>query len=232
MSVRTITKPPLRLTLPGAAIKRLREAGIYCTPEISLEFQRADKRYVLRGRESGGAVRQLGRYVTFCGEQGQRLAWFLRPDSVTPNAEHAIVIAPALVSVEMFRVEHTYELLVARHQIHPVKEGARPRVMSRVVFRGWQGQLPLDLAEKDRAIAGHIAPEFFTRAGEPRRLPAEYVEAVQAATLGANCGPCAHPHFLVTPNAAATTDAITHGINAEKPFASATQRQVAAAEIG
>jgi hypothetical protein len=101
------------------------------------------------------------------------------------------------VSVEMFRVEHTYELLVARHQIHAVRQGARPGVASRVVFRGWQGQLPLELTEKDRAIAGHIAPEFFTRAGEPRRLPAEYVEAVQAATPGANCAPCVHPHFLI-----------------------------------
>ena len=227
MSVRTSAKSPLRLTLPGPAIQRLREAGIYCTPEISLEFQRADKRYVLRGRESGGAVRQLGRYVTFCGEQGQRLPWFLRPDSVTPNAEHAIVIAPALVSVEMFRVEHTYELLVARHQIQSPKEGARPRVLSRVVFRGWQGQLPLDLAEKDRALAGRIAPEFFTRAGEPRRLPAEYVDAVQAATLGANCGPCVHSHFLVPPKAAAVVT-----VTAEAPVACAAQREIAGAEVG
>ena len=227
MSVRTSPRSPLRLTLPGAAIKRLREAAIYCTPEISLEFQRADKRYVLRGRESGGAVRQLGRYVTFCGEAGQRLPWFLRPDSVTPNAEHAIVIAPALVSVEMFRVEHTYELLVARHQIHAVKEGARPRVASRVVFRGWQGQLPLDLAEKDQAVAGHIAPEFFSRAGEPRRLPAEYVEAIQAATLGSNCGSCVHSHFLSAPKAAAITDAVT----GEAPVASVAQEQMAGAEV-
>ena len=230
MSVRTSAKYPLRLTLPGAAIRWLREAGIYCTPEISLEFQRAGKRYVLRGRESGGSVRQIGRYVTFCDEQGQRLPWFLRPDSVTPNAEHAIVIAPALVSVEMFRVEHTYELLVARHQIHAQKEGARPKVASRVVFRGWQGQLPLDLAEKDRAVAGRITPEFFTRAGEPRRLPAEYVEAVQAATLGANCGPCVHPHFLIAPNAAAAaaiTDAVTGGAS----VASVAQGQMAGAEV-
>jgi len=38
MSVRTSPRSPLRLTLPGAAIKRLREAAIYCTPEISLEI--------------------------------------------------------------------------------------------------------------------------------------------------------------------------------------------------
>ena len=223
MSARANAQSPLRLTLPAAAIRRLREAGIYCTPEISLEYQRAGKRYVLRGRESGGAVRQMGRYVTFCGEQGQRLAWFLRPDSVTPNAEHAIVIAPALVSVEMFRIEHTYELLVARHQIHTVKEGTRPTVLSRVVFRGWQGQLPLDLFEKDRAFAGQIAPEFFTRAGEPRQLPAEFVGPVQAVTLSVNCGQCLHPHFSSAPEGATAADTAA-GVD------SAAERQVAKAE--
>jgi len=206
MSVKT--NSPLRLTLPGAAIKRLHDAGIYCTPEISLEFQRAGKRYVLRGRESGGAIRQIGRYVTFCGESGQRLPWFLRPDSVTSNAEHAIVIAPRFVSVEMFRVEHTYELLVTRHELYAAKAGARPTISSRVVFRGWQGQLPLDLVDKDRALAGQIAPEFFTRAGEARPLPADYVEAVRATTLGVNCGQCVHPHFLVAPEVVRTATSV------------------------
>ena len=220
MSARANAQSPLRLTLPTAAIRRLREAGIYCTPEISLEYQRAGKRYVLRGRESGGAVRQIGRYVIFCGEQGEQLPWFLRPDSVTPNAEHAIVIAPALVSVEMFRIEHTYELLVARHQIHTVKEGTRPTVLSRVVFRGWQGQLPLDLFEKDRALAGQIAPEFFTRAGEPRQLPAEFVGAVKAATLSVNCGQCLHSHFSIAPKAiAAADDSVAGGNGAETQVA-------------
>ena len=165
MSVRKNAPSPLRLTLPAAAIRRLREAGIYCTPEISLEFQRTSKRYVLRGRESGGATKQIGRYVTFCGEQGQRLPWFLRPDSVTPNAEHAIVIAPALVSVEMFRIEHTYELLIAQHQVHTVKEGSRPTISTRVVFRGWQGQLPVDLVEKDRGLPGESRPSSSVERG-------------------------------------------------------------------
>ena len=208
MSVRKNAPSPLRLTLPAAAIRRLREAGIYCTPEISLEFQRTSKRYVLRGRESGGATKQIGRYVTFCGEQGQRLPWFLRPDSVTPNAVHAIVIAPALVSVEMFRIEHTYELLIAQHQVHTVKEGSRPTISTRVVFRGWQGQLPVDLVEKDRGLAGRIAPEFFSRAGEPRQWPAVFVDVVQAATLGSNCGPCGHSHFLIAPKGGVGSDTV------------------------
>ena len=109
------------------------------------------------------------------------------------------MIAPALVSVEMFRIEHTYELLVAQHQIHTVKEGSRPTISSRVVFRGWQGQLPVDLVEKDRGLAGRIAPEFFSRAGEPRQWPAVFVDAVQAVTLAANCGSCVHSDFLIAP---------------------------------
>ena len=120
------TDPLLRLTLPAAAVQRLRKAGIYCTPSITVEFQQATKRHVLRGRESGGAIKQFGHYVTFCGHGGERLPWFVRPDSLTSNGDHAIVLAPALVSVEALRVEHTYELLIARHELRAEKEGARP----------------------------------------------------------------------------------------------------------
>jgi hypothetical protein len=193
------TSPLLRLTLPAAAVQRLRKSGIFCTPDITVEFQQATKRHILRGRESGGAIKQFGHYVSFCGEVGERLPWFIRPDSLTTNGDHAIVLAPALVSVEALRVEHTYELLIARHELRAAKEGARPRIWSGLVFRGWQGQLPLDLVEKDRSVAGNIAPEFFTTAGEPRQLPAQFVEAVNAITRAVNCQLCSHSHFLVEP---------------------------------
>ena len=50
------TNPPLlRLTLPAVAVERLRKSGIYCTPNITVEFQHATKRHLLRGRESGGS---------------------------------------------------------------------------------------------------------------------------------------------------------------------------------
>jgi hypothetical protein len=52
------------------ALKWLTEADIRCRTDVSLEYQRPAKRYVLRGRESGGAVKELGRYVGFCGEEG------------------------------------------------------------------------------------------------------------------------------------------------------------------
>ena len=230
MSAKAKGQQPVRLTLPGAAVKRLQEAGIYCTPEVSLEFQRGARRYVLRGRESGGAVRQIGRYVSFCGEHGERLPWLLRPDSVTCNAEHAIVIAPTLVSVEMFRIERTYELLVARHQVRPATAGVRPVVVSRVIFRGWQGQLPLDLVDKDRTLAGQITPEFFSRSGEVRQLPAAYVEAVRAITLAVNCTDCRHPHLLVAPG---TTTNATAGFDktAFPAGETGTQAEAAAGDV-
>ena len=189
----------VRLTLPSAALKRLTEVGIRCIPNVSLEYQRAAKRYVLRGRESGGAMKELGHYVGFCGVEGEPLEWFLKPDSLTVNADHAIVLASAIASIEMFRYEHTYELLLTRHRIVEGGEGMRPKAASELVFQGWQGQLPLDLITKDKALAGTIAPEFFDRAGEPRQLPAKFVKPVQAITKAVNCLKCSHAHLLIQP---------------------------------
>ena len=189
----------VRLTLPSAALKQLTQASIRCTPDVSLEYQRTANRYVLRGRESGGAVNELGRYVGFCDAEGESLGWFLKPDSLTVNADHAIVLAPTIASIEIFRYEHTYELLITRHKIVEGGEGMRSKAASELVFRGWQGQLPLDLVAKDRALAGTIAPEFFDRAGEPRQLPTKFVKAVQAITKAVNCLKCAHAHLLIKP---------------------------------
>ena len=198
---------PLRLTLPSEAVERLSKAAIRCTPEVTLEYQRAAARYVLRARESGGAVRELGRYVGYCGQGGERLPWFVRPDSVVSNGDHAVVIASALVSIEVFRFQRTYELLIARHTIGEAQARKRPPVTTQVVFRGWQGQLPLDLIDRDKGLAGKIAPEFFTRAGEPRQIPAQYVEAVHCVVRGANCQQCTHCHLLVPKLAAAAAPA-------------------------
>jgi hypothetical protein len=207
-SAATSSKPTpgpasVRLILPSAARKRLTEADIRCTPDVSLEYQRAANRYVLRGRESGGAVKELGRYVGFCGPEGEPLGWFLKPDSLTVNSDHAIVLAPAIASIEMFRYEHTYELLITRYRIVEDGEEKRPKAASELVFRGWQGQLPLDLVTRDRALAGSIAPEFFDRAGEPRQLPAKFVKPVQAITKAVNCLKCSHAHLLIKPESLA-----------------------------
>ena len=41
--------------------RRLQEVGVLCQPEVSLQYQTLAKRSVLRGVESGGAIKEIGR---------------------------------------------------------------------------------------------------------------------------------------------------------------------------
>jgi hypothetical protein len=54
---------PLRLNLPKRTVRRLEEVGIYCRSDVRLEYQQLGKRYVVLGTESGGAIREIGRYM-------------------------------------------------------------------------------------------------------------------------------------------------------------------------
>ena len=62
------------LRLPPIVLRRLRDAGIYCQPTVSVEHQNLAKKYVIRGVESGGAVAALGTYSSFVGEHGEPFA--------------------------------------------------------------------------------------------------------------------------------------------------------------
>ena len=139
--------------------------------------------------------------------------------------------APAIASIEIFRYEHTYELLISRHKIVETREGMRPKTASELVFRGWQGQLPLDLVTKDKALAGSIAPEFFDRAGEPRQLPARFVKPVQAITKAVNCVKCSHAHLLIKPESQARKSGAEAfaviALNAEQPEDASAEAAVA-----
>jgi hypothetical protein len=48
------------LRLTPTVTNRLRKAGIYARPQLSLEHQGRARRYVVRGVESGGAATELG----------------------------------------------------------------------------------------------------------------------------------------------------------------------------
>ena len=58
------------LKLPGQVRRRLQDVGILARPAVSLEHQHLARRYVLRGVESGGGVREAGHYVTFRTKAG------------------------------------------------------------------------------------------------------------------------------------------------------------------
>jgi hypothetical protein len=173
-----------RLLLPRAALRRCQEAAIYCQPAVSIEYQQIAKRYILRGVESGGSARGVGHYVAFCGPHGEALPWLQPVQSITGNGLHAIVLAHELVGAEMFRTERTYDLLIVRHRLDASATHSRPRLLSAVVFRGKQGHLSLELWGKDRAAAGKITPEFFTRSGELNEVPTDFVGVARAVTQG------------------------------------------------
>jgi len=187
------------LTLPGRALRKVAEVGIFAKPAVSLEHQHLAHRYVVRGTESGGAVEGVGHYVTFCGETGERLAWLHPLDAVGVNGVHAVVIAPSFVRVEMFRRGHTYDLLITRHAPGIAENGRRPPLESSVLFRALEGYLALDLATEHKDRRGSVIPTFHSRAGEVIAVPAQFEAVLKAVVRGANCIACSHSHYLRAP---------------------------------
>ena len=152
----------------------LKERGIFAHSPVSLEHQHLAKRYVVRGLESGGAVGELGRYVTFTQEDGQPIEWLHPVEAIGVNGLHAVVVAPVLVRVEMLRKGRTYELLITQHRPGVTNDGKRPPLETRLLFRGIHGRLDLDLSGKDKDKAGTVLPTFYSRAGEEVGIPKRF----------------------------------------------------------
>lgn len=184
------------LRLPPATVKRLENAGIFARPEVSLEYQNLAKRYVVRGVESGGAVAELGRYVSFAGENGEPLTWLQPIDSLAVNGVHAVIIAPVITRIDMFRTGRTYELSITRHRPSRTENGNRPKLIADEVFRGTNGYLGLELWGKDKALSGSVMPQFFSRSGEEIAVPAAFAPATLALTAAVNCVGCTSSHYL------------------------------------
>jgi hypothetical protein len=153
------------------------------------------KRYVVRGLESGGAVGDLGRYVTFAREDGDAIECLHPVEAIGVNGLHAVVVAPVLVRIEMLRKERTYELLITRHWPEEVSDGKRPPLETKVLFRGIHGRLELDLSGKDKNQAGAVLPTFYSLAGEEITIPTRFHEVIRAITRAVNCVGCSHCHF-------------------------------------
>ncbi len=184
------------LRLPPITLKCLRTAGIYCQPSVSIEHQHLAKKYVLRGVESGGAVAEVGAYASFVGEQGDALPWLQRVDSIGVNGEHAVVVAPVLIRIQMLRIERTYDLLITRHELSKSRQGQRPRLESSILFYGRRGGLEMELWGKDAAFRGTVCPVFYTRSGERAALPNDLQDAATRMTAAVSCVGCRHCHLL------------------------------------
>lgn len=187
------------LTLSSRVLRHLDQAGIFVQSSVSLEHQHLAGRYVVRGIESGGAVKDLGRYVTFCGPDGKALPYLHPVDAIGVNGVHAVVVAPVLVRVELFRTGRTCQLLITRHQPGKTENGRRPPLENTVLLRGVNGLVEVERLRDERDLVGSVVPQFWSRAGEKLEIPSDLIAAVAAATKGATCIGCSHALYLVAP---------------------------------
>ncbi len=199
------------LNLPGRVRRQLRDLGIVARAEVSLEHQHLARRYVVRGVESGGAIREAGHYVTFCGEDGEPLPYLHPIDAIGVNGVHAVVVAPVLVRAEMLRTGRTYEFLITRHGIGQAEDGRRPPLETQTLFRGVHGYLELELWGKDKESAGSVVPAFYSRAGESLEIPTKFEAVARAVTGAAACCGCSHSHYLVAESAVPSLRQLAEG---------------------
>jgi hypothetical protein len=150
----------------------------------------------VRGLESGGAIGDVGHYVTFAREDGQPLEYLHPVESIGVNGLHSVVLAPSIVRIEMLRKARTYELLITQHRSQSVLDDKKPALESKTLFRGIHGRLELDLVGPDKNPAGSVMPIFYTMAGEPMGIPKRFRDAVRAVTQAVNCIGCSHCHYL------------------------------------
>lgn len=187
------------IALARRVLRRLDEVGIFAQPTVSLEHQHLAGRYVMRGIESGGAVKEIGRYVTFCGPDGEPLSYLHPIDAIGVNGVHALVVAPVLVRIELFRAGRTCQLLITKHQPGKVENGRRPPLENIVLFRGVNGFLDGEPIGKEDHLSASAMPRFWSRSGEERDIPPAFMAAVRGATTGTTCVGCSHTHCLVAP---------------------------------
>lgn len=188
------------IPLEKAALRALEKRGIYCQTSISVEHQHLAKRYVLRGVESGGAVSDMGRYCAYLNMDGTPVPWLQPIDSISGNGRHAVVVAPELVRIEMFRVGRTYELAVTRHALQARDGQNKPFMVSSLLFRGRKGTLSPDIQAKvSRSLRGKVTPTFFSESGELRQIPSSFDEAIKIVTAALNTLVCKKAHIAQPP---------------------------------
>jgi len=201
------------LRLPKQVVRRLQDAGIYCEPSVSIEYQQTAKTYVLRGRESGGATEEVGAYCCFIHADGRAISWIDRIHSVGRNGLHAVLVAPELIRLHACREGQLYSLLITKHSLVSRTGRKRPALESTVLFHEVYGHLALELWGQDSRFSGSALPIFHTRGGEKLPVPPLFEEPVRNVIAAANCIFCDHCHFAVPPSVMIPVGRATCSIN-------------------
>ena len=146
------------LTLPEPTLIRLRTVGIWC--DANLTVQRRDQDCLIRGQESGGAVNDIGRYISFCNEDGSALNWLQPVKNFMPNGLHAILLTKGLiVRLDMYRFETSYDLLITSHTLAPEEGTLKLKLETRLIFFHRFGVLDRELWGKDKMFRGAVASQ-------------------------------------------------------------------------
>ena len=190
------------LTFPERTRSYLRQVGIWCDANLSIEEQRwlIPAAWRIRGTESGGAVAEIGRYVGFCREDGNSLSWVQRVQNFMPNGVHAIVLAEeSLVRLDIYRYETSYDLLITRHWLHHEPGQNRPRLRNETLFFARYGVIEWELWGKDKKYRGAVAPRFLGRNGSDLLLPDQFRLPVFKMVEGVTALGCRQPYLLEAP---------------------------------
>lgn len=192
------------LALPERTRSHLRSIGIWCDPSLSIERRASTNDWLIRGKESGGAVAEIGRYVGYCREDGESLPWLYRVRNFVPNGVHAVVLTSGpIVRLEVYRYETSYDLLISRHWLHHEKEDERPKLWNEVLFSARYGVIELELWGKEKRFRGGVAPRFFGRNGDEIATPAAYQQPIFRIVEAVTSVGCNRPHVLREPEYAA-----------------------------
>jgi hypothetical protein len=142
----------------------------------------------------------MGRACAFVAPDGSPLPWLQSLHSIAVNGRHAILLAESLVRLEMLRSAQTYELAITLHTLSREPGQKRPTIVSKLLFRGRDGRLSIDLwREEHRALRGKLTPIFYDRAGEVFPLPQQFEAAAGKLTAQVCCVGCVHTHVGVSP---------------------------------
>lgn len=193
------------LRLPAVTLKRLRSAGIFCRPAVSIEYQQRAHSYVLRAVESGGAIAELGAYCGFVDADGNAVMWSERLNNLAVNGLHAIVMAPILIRLEMVRNRLTYELLITRHSLFNVPQDRRPQLQSSILFHGHGVAMAVNNEAQSR---GRICPPFYGDSHEGSSVPEQFRDPVQRLVTAVWCIGCRHCHLAQAAEKSAKGDRI------------------------
>lgn len=186
------------LSLSEQVLAQLHRAGISC--DATLRIVTTDSGQVaIHGRESGGAVVEIGHYVGFCKTDGSPLGWLYPIRNFMPNGPHAVVVAEDLVRLDMYRFETSYDLLITHHHLKRSEQGGKPKLWNDLVFYARFGTLERELWGKDKIFRGGIAPQFFHANGQQAMVPQQFRHAVFKITEGVACTKCRHCHLLEPP---------------------------------